>query len=645
MEYYQIAVADAAYKGSKPLTYSYKGKLKVGQLVMVEVRRFLVIGVVITATKPPKFKTKLITTTLDLSPLPLPLLKLLNWLQNYYAAPLGVTMQQALPGSLTMRTAQQSGGQPLLPEPDGKLLPPLISEQQTAMDQLPQDGTSLLHGNTGTGKTRIYLEKAIAVIQSDRSVVILTPEISLTSQLLQSFKQVFGQRAIVTHSGLTVAERRKIWLQVLTSAEPLIVIGPRSALFTPLSNIGLIVIDEAHDSAYKHEGNPSYQAVHVGAKLASLHKAALIMGSATPAVNDYFALQQKQKPIFRLTKKPLLTTSHTTATDIIDMRNRSNFTQNPYISDLLLAKMRSNLASGQQTLLFLNRRGSARLVLCKSCGWHALCSHCGTPMTFHEDSFSLRCHTCNRRQDVPKHCPDCKAADILFKSIGTKAVETTIKQLLSGAKVMRFDTDNKKAERLDKHYQAIKDGEVNIIIGTQLLAKGLDLPKLSLVGVLNADLSLQIPDFTAEEKTYQLLSQVVGRVGRGHGNARVVLQTYNPTNPVISGALSGNWTDFYNHELSERRDFMFPPFCHLLSLTVRRAKSATAEKAALDLMTKLQHNAYVTAEGPIPSYQKRVDGKFQWKLIIKSKSRKSLLDIVANLPSGWHYDLDPINLL
>lgn len=613
--------------------------------MLVPLRKTLVTGVVMSETGKPSFRAKPISTCFTLPPIPTKSLELLNWLQVFYASSLGSVAQQYLAGSLTARTvaAQQKISE--YPKPTPLVVPTLTAAQKNIIAKLPRSGTALLHGDTGTGKTRLYIELAVKAIGRGKSVIILTPEISLTSQLTESFQRVFGHRVLLTHSGLTTAQRRDKWLQCLKSTDPLIVIGPRSALFSPLKLIGLIVVDESHDDAYKQDSMPSYHATRVAAKLASLHEALLLLGSATPSVSDYFLAEQKNKPILRLTERPKENPTMTVNTRVTDMRNRTEFTQNTWLSNTLIAAIREALRANEQSLLFLNRRGTSRITLCASCGWRALCDHCGTPMTFHEDSFLLKCHTCSKTVSVPSNCPDCENSDILFHSVGTKAIETAIKRLFPESTVMRFDTDNKKSERLEQHYQTVKNGKVDILIGTQLLTKGLDLPHLGVVGVLNADLSLQIPDFTAEEKTYQLLSQVVGRVGRGHRSGTVIVQTYNPTNRAITDALARNWIDFYRRELAERKAFFFPPFSHMLVLRLRRKSSESAQEISTKLMIKLQRIANIQIDNPTPSYHLRVGGLFEWRLIVRSNQREKLLKIASDLPNGWYFDIDPVNLL
>jgi primosomal protein N' (replication factor Y) len=300
----------------------------------------------------------------------------------------------------------------------------------------------------------------------------------------------------------------------------------------------------------------------------------------------------------------------------------------------------------EQSLLFLNRRGTARVIVCQNCGWQSLCPNCDLPLTYHGDNHSSRCHVCGFLKDTPSSCPICSSSDIIFKSIGTKSIVEEVQRIFPNAVVKRFDNDNKKADSFNNQYEDVKSGKIDILVGTQTLAKGLDLPRLSVVGVIIADTSLYLPDYTANERTYQLLYQVLGRVSRGHVAGQAFIQSYDPDNPTIQAAVSKDWDGFYESQLTERRAFLFPPFCFLLKLTSRRTRSTVAEAAATklaDLISKEQLRVQVV--GPSPSFHEKVGGKYQWQLVIKSKQRSELLKIINLLPAGWSYDIDPNDLL
>jgi primosomal protein N' (replication factor Y) (superfamily II helicase) len=646
MFYYRVFVSDASYKSSEPLTYSYPTKLKPGAIILVPLKNKLVSGFISSQTNSPEFKTKPIDTVLDIPELPISTLELAEWLVGYYPSSIGIITQQFLVNKLLQKHhILNNDSERILPHKSSQTL---TTEQKGVISHIKNPGAYILHGETGSGKTRVYIELAKKVLKQNRSAIILTPEIGLTPQLANTFKDVFGESSVVTtHSQLTEKERTQIWLRVLGTTSPLVIIGPRSALFSPIANVGLVVLDESHEPTYKQDQLPHYHAGMVAAKLASLHNAILILGSATPSIVDCYVAEHKSRPILRMRRLAQASNNQPPTIDIVDIKNRSQFTRSTHLSDALLQAIEKSLHTHRQSLVFLNRRGTARTVLCEQCGWQALCPHCDLPFTYHGDVHMLRCHTCGFKQSAMSFCPVCKNTNIVLKSVGTKAIEDEIRAIFPSASVRRFDADNKKAERLDRQYAAVKAGDVDILVGTQVLAKGLDLPHLNTVGVALADTGLYFPDYTAQERTYQLLRQVIGRVARGHGGDNtVIVQTYDPANAVIKAAVQNSWRNFYDAELDQRRKFTFPPFCFLLKLSCRRSIAANAQSAAQKFTERLYDSGLrIVIDGPIPSFHERVGGKYQWQLIIKAKDRKELVKVVSLLPSGWSYDIDPLGLL
>jgi primosomal protein N' (replication factor Y) (superfamily II helicase) len=645
MNYYFVWVRSQRYHGDEPLTYASDQRLATGSIVQVELQKELVLGVVSGPTTEPRFKTKPVARVFDLPPLPAHLLKTAKWLQTYYPAPLGMIAQQLLPASfsekqLALTAPSESAA------PDLSHLPPLTAEQATALQAMRERNSYLLHGTTGSGKTRIYIELATRAIADGKSAIILTPEISLTTQLADNFRQVFAGRVIVMHSQQTPAERQQAWLSAARASEPVLVIGPRSALFSPVAKLGLIILDEAHENAYKQEQAPQYQTGRVAAYLSQITRSTLVLGSATPAVSDYYLAEQKAKPIITLSKLARPDAVAATEVVLVDRKEHSLFSRSPYLSTALIQAIEGALGRKEQSLLYLNRRGTARLIMCENCGWQATCPHCDLPLTYHGDHHDLRCHSCSYHTATPGSCPTCGHPSIMFKTAGTKAIVEAVERLFPHARVARFDTDNAKAERFEHHYQAIRDGQVDILVGTQLLAKGLDLPRLSTLGILLADTSLYLPDFSAQERTFQLISQVLGRIGRGHVAGRAIIQSYHPDHPILQAAIDGDYQTFYQQELASRRQFLFPPFCYLLKLTLRRASIKAAEEAALKLKGEIERSgARVRVEGPAPSFHERFQNKYQWQLIVKAVNRAELLKVVANLPANVASDLDPLDLL
>lgn len=644
MNYYEVLVGDMQYHGSNTLTYSSAQPLAVGTVVRVILRKREVLALITgRTTHKPLFAVKPIVASAPYPPLPSQTLELLAWLREYYPSPLGVAVRQFLPPTTIFPPPVQLPDPPSLSKP--VRLPPLTDGQKQALKSIQGPGSFLLHGVTGSGKSRVYVELARRCLAAGKSAIVLTPEIGLAAQLTTTFRATFPSRVYVLHSQLTPTTRRNIWYRLVSSTEPVIVIGPRSALFTPLRSVGLVVLDEAHDKAYKNESAPHYHAARVGAKLAMLHKATFVSGSATPSVEDYYVATAKQRPIISMSELAK-TGLPPAAVEMIDLRDHSLFTRSQLLSDSLLQHINKALRQNEQTLLFLNRRGTASVVLCNQCGWQKLCPNCDLSLTYHGDEHRLRCHTCGFTTPLPTTCPTCANPEILFKSIGTKAVLAEVQRIFPSARLQRFDTDLKKGERLEQHISALASGSADIIVGTQIITKGLDLPLLAVVGIVSADSSLLIPDYTAAEQTYQLVSQVRGRVGRGHRPGNLIVQTYNPANPTLRAAIGSQWHEFYEAEISERRTYNFPPFCYLLKLRCVRASSKSAEKASLALATQLAiTNPGIVIEGPTPSFHPRERGKYSWQLLLKSSRRTVLIAIVANLPSGWSYDIDPVNVL
>ena len=638
----EVLVAGAAYHGGEALTYSNEQPLDQGSIVVVPLRNRRVLGVVINSVSKPSFAVKSILEPADLPPLPKPLIELMAWMKSYYPSSYGIITQQFMPKDLPKKPVDPASAPPL----DAINLPPLTKDQEHVLSDIKGPGTYLLHGETGTGKTRVYIELAKRSIAAGKSAIILTPEIGLTSQLANDFRHVFQDRVVVIHSQLTEVTRQRLWVSILKQKEPLVILGPRSALFSPLAAVGFIAVDEAHETAYKQDQSPYYHASRVASKLAELHKAPIILGSATPLVTDYYMAEAKGRPILRMEQTARQDVSNESSVSVVDLRDRSKFTKKSYLSDELISAVSATLQQDEQTLLFLNRRGTARVIFCEQCGWQAACPHCDLPLVYHGDTHSMRCHTCEYKSVTPLSCPVCHNASIVFKSIGTKAIVDEVGRLFPDARIMRFDTDNKKTERIEQHYDAVKNGDVDIIIGTQTLAKGLDLPKLGLVGVVIADTSLYFPDFSAEERTYELLSQVLGRVGRGHRAGKAIVQTYAPDSPLLKAILNKDWQTFYQKELEERKTFLFPPFCYLLKLTCRRASLASTQQTASKFANELSRSGLrIRIEGPAPAFHERIQNKYQWQVVVKAKDRRELIKVVEMLPSGWSYDIDPMNLL
>ena len=681
MYYYEVAPLKIVRSGADVFTYCSDDTYAKGALVTIPVGKQTLAGVVIKEVSQPKYATKPIASLVDTTPLPAHLVKLSLWMSQYYMTPLATVLQTVLPRGVTKKRRvgrDERNKHDVRDEHDGhnardtteatpvsvrkrtKII--LNDDQREAVNKIMDTphGTLFLHGVTGSGKTEVYKEIARATLAQQKSVIVLVPEISLTSQLVDEFTAEFAH-VLVTHSHMTEAERHRAWLQALHATEPLVIIGPRSALFMPVSQLGLIVVDEAHEPSYKQEQAPRYSALRAASVIAAETKARAIFGSATPLVADYYAATTQHVPIITLPRPARRNTTAPTI-HLIDMKKRDNFKHHRFLSDALLKEIEHNLASKtenggaktkRQTLIFHNRRGSASTTLCENCGWTAECPRCFVPLVLHADSFSLVCHICGYTEKAPTSCPVCHEADIIHKGIGTKLIESELRRLFPTASIARFDGDTALTDTVDKRYQELYDGDIDIAIGTQVVAKGLDLPQLRTVGVIQADSGLSLPDYGAHERTFQLLAQVIGRVGRDKDATSVIIQTYQPTHPAITDGIAQNYAHFYENTLAERKKAGFPPFRYLLQLTDSYKTEAAAIKNAKLLTGELRKKmaaadaSAVTILGPTPAFYERQRDTYRWQLLVKSPRRNALTMLVADIPanSHWRSELDPVSLL
>lgn len=647
MYYYEVAPTQIIRSGSNTFTYTSEEELSVGSVVRISIGKKELNGVVMSNVKnKPNYAVKPIDSVLEAAPLPDNLLRLTEWIVEYYRTPLATVLQSALPAGLHKKRRENSFSQSIV---DRKRTTFILNKMQAdAVEKISTStpGTILLHGVTGSGKTAIYIELASRCLANGRSAVILVPEIALTSQLVAEFSNHFPD-ILLTHSRQTEAERHYVWRQALHSNKPRIIIGPRSALFIPVPTLGLVVIDECHEPSYKQEQAPRYHALRAATFMAEQAGAHLVLGSATPSIVDYYLAEFTKRPIITINKRAIDNVSPPSI-ELVDMTKRESFKRHRFLSDKALLQIEQAIASNKQSLVFHNRRGSAPITLCQNCGWQAGCPHCYVPLTLHGDQHHLRCHICNFTSTVPTSCPTCKSVDVIHKGIGTKLIESELRRLFPTATIARFDGDSDNKETVEKRYSELYDGSIDIIIGTQVVAKGLDLPNLVSVVVVQADAGLSLPDYTSAERTFQLLAQVIGRVGRGSTATNVTVQSYQPNHPAVTYGLSQNYADFYQLSLRQRKASNFPPFTHLLKLQCSYKTEATAIKNAKALADKLRTNLPKEVEilGPTPGFYERAGGNYRWQLVLKSPKRAYLIDALSHLPANyWQYELDPISLL
>ena len=464
----------------------------------------------------------------------------------------------------------------------------LNAEQAAALEAISaaaSDGDGrpvLLHGVTGSGKTEIYLQAIARVIEGGRDAIVLVPEIALTPQTVRRFAGRFGDLVAVLHSALSDGERYDEWHRIRTG-EARVVVGPRSAVFAPVRRLGLIVVDEEHDPSYKQDETPRYHARDVAVVRARLEGAAVVLGSATPSLESWYNAQRGK---YALASVPNRVAGRALpAVHLVNMEaEAAKSGRAPIFSELLLEAIRSRLERGEQTILFLNRRGYSRVLECPECGWIAECPDCSVPYTYHLADRCLRCHVCGGWAHLPAQCPDCHSADFSYTGIGTQRAEAALKRCFHHARVLRMDADSTSRRMShDDILSAFRAGKADVLLGTQMIAKGLDFPNVTLVGVLNADTSLHRPDPRAAERTYQLLAQVSGRAGRAEKPGEVYLQTFAPDSPAIAAAASNaGFAAFAADELAVRREAYLPPYCRMAAILARaRDESLAAGWAGL----------------------------------------------------------------
>lgn len=513
-----------------------------------------------------------------------------------------------------------------------------------------QAGVFLLHGVTGSGKTEVYLQALAQAVRLGKQGMVLVPEIALTPQTAERFAARFPGRVAVLHSGLSLGEQYDTW-QGIKKGDYDVVVGARSALFAPLSRLGLIVMDEEHEWTYKQGDCPPYYHARTAAlKMAELEGATVVLGSATPDVESY---HYAEAGIYRLLELPERLTPHPGAplptVQVADLRAELKAGNRSIFSLALREGMRQALVLQNQVILFFNRRGSATMVQCRTCGHTVSCPSCSVSLSYHGAEESLICHQCGRRRPVPKECPACRSRRIRFLGLGTQAVMDEAAALFPEARLLRWDSDAARGK--DAHVGILtrmRRHEADVLVGTQLVAKGLDLPMVTFVGVVSADTSLGLPDFRAGERTFQLLSQVAGRAGRGARPGRVVIQSYAPEHYAVQAAARHDYGCFYRREIEYRRTLGNPPFGQLVRLTFVHTNDAICLREAENLRRRLvpeiqARGLSIAVVGPAPAFITRVRGHYRWQLVLKGNAPAEILRRFE-LPRNWSVDVDPVGL-
>ena len=499
----------------------------------------------------------------------------------------------------------------------------LTNEQRDAINKINKPKEYLIFGVTGSGKTEIYLQVINKMLKENKSSIMLVPEISLTPQTVDRFIERFGEEKIaVLHSKLSIGERYDQWNKI-KEGKAKIIIGARSAIFAPVVNLGLIIIDEEHDESYSSEMTPRYNAKEVARYMAKQKEIPLILGSATPDMNSYYEAKNGKIELLTLTKRA--NRASLPLVEIVDLRTELANGNKSMLSQKLKEEIEKNLAVKKQTILFLNRRGFSTFIMCRDCGYTVKCKRCNITMTYHKKESKLKCHYCGYEENVVTTCPECNSKNIRYFGAGTQKLEDEVKSIFPNATIIRMDVDT--VSKKNSHEQILdkfKNENIDILIGTQMVVKGHHFPNVTLVGVISADSSLNLGDFRANEKTFQTLTQVAGRAGRGEYEGKVIVQTYNPDNYAIECSKVQDYNLFYDTEIELRKQLKYPPYCDIILIDMSAKNLEEIKKVSKDLHQYLKNRVINERFGlllysPVPSPIDKIKDRYRWRMIIKCK--------------------------
>jgi primosomal protein N' (replication factor Y) len=533
----------------------------------------------------------------------------------------------------------------------------LTEEQAAALTEITsaldsgQRATFLLHGITGSGKTEVYLQAIAQILPKGKAAIVLVPEISLTPQLVQRFRDRFGDLAVVIHSELKPKERSEAWARV-ARGEGRIVLGTRSALFAPVDNLGLVVLDEEYEHTYKSDKSPRYHANEVALELGKLHSAVVVYGSATPSLETYYRAEQGE--FRKLTLPRRIDDRPLPPVELVDLRAEMKAGNFGVLSRRLSEELAGTLAKGEQAILFMNRLGYFTFVICRECGLTLQCPECTVSLVYHTSDQKVRCSHCGYSRQAPALCPRCNSSSIRYFGSGTQRIEEEVAKLFPAARILRYDRDTVgKRGSHEEFFATFAAGKADVLIGTQMVTKGMDIAGVTLVGVVSADTALNLPDFRSAEHTFQLLTQVAGRAGRHHLPGKVIIQTYNPEHYAIKAAAKHDYELFYRRELEHRRELMYPPFTRMISLTVTAAEEKKAARLIDQLAGLLTARLKEGVRGPAPAPISRLRGEWRYHLLLKGTELDGLRSAVRSLLAKavipddvkLAIDVEPLSLL
>ena len=652
------------------------GEIAIGQRVFVPFTNRRVVGYVVGFSEEAEVKTvKDIEGIIDKDPLLTEeMLKLTKWIKDTYFCSWGEAIEAAIPSGIK-KGKKELGTRMKGPETSaedflitGKRKP--TEEQSRAIKSVieaidkKEHVTFLLHGITSSGKTEVYLQAIDHALNKGRQAIMLVPEISLTPQTVERFVSRFGDKVAVIHSKLTPAKKFLEWKRI-KDGKASIVVGARSAIFSPMSNLGVIIIDEEHETTYKQDDVPRYHARDVAEARARLNNCPLILGTATPSLESFYKAKHGEYKLVRLTRR--IDDRLLPKVKIVDMRMELATRKKIAIfSKVLLDAIDNTLKKGKQAIIFLNRRGFSTFINCKKCGLVLKCKRCDTVLVYHFEEKKLVCHYCGYTQEPPDICPKCKSGYIKYLGLGTERVESEISRQFAQAHISRMDSDTTtKAGSHDRILGEFKSGQTSLLVGTQMIAKGLDFPMVTLVGVVSADVTLNIPDFRSSERTFNLLTQVAGRAGRGEHAGEVIVQTYVPSHYSILTAAKHDYEKFYEEEIKSRKELLFPPFVNLVKITVRARNDELTLKTAQSLADIIRGEIQdegarrllgaglaPLVAGPAPAPITRMRGYFRYNILLKGKDRAVMCVLLRKVLGAFRkphgvlvaVDVDPISM-
>ncbi len=624
---------------------------------------------------PPGLKAilEVVGTPALLSP---PLMKLAEWMAAYYLCPLDIALRSVAPSVVQKRSSMRKVASRVdaeLDEAAAALVPtqplPLMPQQQAALQQVLETSTQtqakpiLLFGVTGSGKTEVYLQAMAQLLKEGKGAILLVPEIALTPQTVERLRARFdsehpggGGLLAVLHSGLSQGERFREW-QRIRSGEARLVVGARSAVFAPVQRLGLVVVDEEHEHTYKQEENPRYHARDVAVMRGHLEGAVVLLGSATPSLESFHNCELGKYQLARMPNR--IDSRKLLIIRIVDMRTQMLRQKGFSIfSQPLKEAIQRRLERGEQVILYLNRRGYASSMICKKCGHVAMCPECSISLSYHRQAGQLQCHFCGHHKPAPQFCPEpsCRDPSIRYTGLGTEKLEEAVSKLFPQARIARMDSDTMTHRRdYERTLLRFKMGKLDILLGTQMIAKGLDFPRVTLVGIIYADVGLHMPDFRSGERTFQQITQVAGRAGRGDVEGEVFIQTFTPTHSAIRHGRGQDFESFYREECGIRKSLDYPPFNHLTKLECSSTQESKAEYVIQHLLKQLQTGLgkSLRALGPAPAPFGKLRGKFRYHLLLRNgriKLQKEILrKIFADLPRNADVyvtaDVDPVQML